>query len=414
MKKKLKKKSQKKQKKQQKEEKNVLPEVNKELYEIQISDLNSKLKRLKEEYGELEKEHLKTKNDLDRVNEDRSDVIVYLEQILKSKVEEMDELQDRFDALRQLREKENSEFLSKLTDKEVELKKTREQLNTEINLLNGKLNVLDEFRVQKENLVEKFQSQEEAQKQQELRHQETLHSVEKDFILKKIHMKKEVEEKLIKLSEDFQKMLQSKIDSTTKITIAENNSLKTEMNKLMDTSKELIKENNALKEKDYQMKIKNSTLKGELEENIRKYIRQNKKLNEIMAENKELKNISSNVNIDFYVKEIQNLSKNLNNYKINLEKQIYINEELKKSILLYQQKENILNEKLRIKSDRVENIENVIKNAVHVIKDTFVTDSQKREINFNRNIFVSSLVDILKCAKIEENDILMNKNIWFP
>lgn len=48
------------------------------------------------------------------------------------------------------------------------------------------------------------------------------------------------------------------------------------MNKLMDTSKELIKENNALKEKDYQMKIKNSTLKGELEENIRKYIRQNK------------------------------------------------------------------------------------------------------------------------------------------
>lgn len=45
MKKKLKKKSQKKQKKQQKEEKNVLPEVNKELYEIQISDLNSKLKR---------------------------------------------------------------------------------------------------------------------------------------------------------------------------------------------------------------------------------------------------------------------------------------------------------------------------------------------------------------------------------
>lgn len=42
-------------------------------------------------------------------------------------------------------------------------------------------------------------------------------------------MKKEVEEKLIKLSEDFQKMLQSKIDSTTKITIAENNSLKTEV-----------------------------------------------------------------------------------------------------------------------------------------------------------------------------------------
>lgn len=40
-----KKKSQKKQKKQQKEEKNELLEVDKELYEIQINDLNAKLKR---------------------------------------------------------------------------------------------------------------------------------------------------------------------------------------------------------------------------------------------------------------------------------------------------------------------------------------------------------------------------------
>lgn len=42
-------------------------------------------------------------------------------------------------------------------------------------------------------------------------------------------MKKEVEEKLIKLSEDFQTMMQSKIDSTTKITIIENSALRTEV-----------------------------------------------------------------------------------------------------------------------------------------------------------------------------------------
>jgi hypothetical protein len=42
-------------------------------------------------------------------------------------------------------------------------------------------------------------------------------------------IKKEVEEKLIRLSEDFQTMMQSKIDSTTRVTIIENDALKTEV-----------------------------------------------------------------------------------------------------------------------------------------------------------------------------------------
>lgn len=54
------------------------------------------------------------------------------------------------------------------------------------NIADGKLNVLDEFRVQKDELMRKFQQQEEARKEQEVRHQETLHNIEKDFILKKI------------------------------------------------------------------------------------------------------------------------------------------------------------------------------------------------------------------------------------
>lgn len=52
--------------------------------------------------------------------------------------------------------------------------------------IDGKLNVLDEFRAQREDLMKQFQVQEEAQKQQEIRHQETLHNIEKSFILKKL------------------------------------------------------------------------------------------------------------------------------------------------------------------------------------------------------------------------------------
>lgn len=42
-------------------------------------------------------------------------------------------------------------------------------------------------------------------------------------------MKKEVEEKLMRLSEDFQTIMQSKIDSTTRMTIIESNALKIEV-----------------------------------------------------------------------------------------------------------------------------------------------------------------------------------------
>lgn len=44
-----------------------------------------------------------------------------------------------------------------------------------------------------------------------------------------LSLKKEVEERLIKLSEDFQTMMQSKIDSTTKTAIIENSALRNEV-----------------------------------------------------------------------------------------------------------------------------------------------------------------------------------------
>lgn len=49
-------------------------------------------------------------------------------------------------------------------------------------------------------------------------------------------MKKEVEEQLIKLSEDFQTIMQSKIDETTKVTIVENNTYKSEVKRCSNHS----------------------------------------------------------------------------------------------------------------------------------------------------------------------------------
>lgn len=56
----------------------------------------------------------------------------------------------------------------------------------------------------------------------------------KFYVLSYLHsLKKEVEERLIKLSEDFQTIMQLKIGTTTKITVAENNALKKEVSTII-------------------------------------------------------------------------------------------------------------------------------------------------------------------------------------
>ncbi|KAK7585928.1 hypothetical protein V9T40_000107 [Parthenolecanium corni] len=402
-----KKKSQKKQKKQQKEEKNELLEVDKELYEIQITDLNGKLKRLNEQCADLQAENVAIKETLAQLDEDRADVIAYLKQILKSKVDEIADLLDKVNALQQTREQENVEFLDKFGNKENQLQKMKEQLTTEINLLNGKLNVLDEFRAQREDLMKQFQIQEEAQKHQEVRHQETLHNIEKGFILKKLYLKKEVEERLIKLSEDFQTMMQSKIDSTTKTAIIENSALRNEMNKIMETCKELIRENTDLKSSDRLLKIKHTSLKEELDESIRKYNRQKQALQASMLENEQLKITISKLDSDSHLKKIQDLNKKLDICKINLKKQITINEELENKVNCWQARENDLNKKLSETTIRLENIEKVIQNAATVIKNavlliqtTYRTRSQTIPHQLRHLAADSSLILVIPAATL--------------
>ncbi len=74
-------------------------------------------------------------------------------------------------------------------------------------------------------------------------------------------------------------------------------------------------------------------------------------------------------NANTYAQKIENLSSNLEEYKLNLKQQIDVNEQLRKNISLYQQQEDILNNNLREALARVETTENVIQNAAKIIKE---------------------------------------------
>uniref|UniRef100_A0A1B6M0D5 Cilia- and flagella-associated protein 157 n=1 Tax=Graphocephala atropunctata TaxID=36148 RepID=A0A1B6M0D5_9HEMI len=268
-------------KKQAKEDKEVLPEVDKEFYEIQITDLNQKLARLRSRCSELESENEDVKRSLQKLDEDRADIIAYLRRTLQAKADEIADLQERLVALQQTREAEKTAFQEKIKLMEHDFKSMHEQLNSEIKLLNGKLNSLEEFRREREELMNKFAKQEEEMEEQENRHKIALYEVERKFIVGKDELKKDMENKLLQLSLDFQTTTDIRIATTTQRVIRENVAINNEINVLMEAWKNLHEENADLKKKERDLKIEAEIQREDNKILVRKNMVQNKIIEKI-------------------------------------------------------------------------------------------------------------------------------------
>ncbi|XP_055373993.1 cilia- and flagella-associated protein 157 [Condylostylus longicornis] len=222
-----------------KEKEPAVPQVDITFYQLTITDLNNKLSRLRSHVAKLEEQNDEMEEKMRQLEEDRTDITAHLEKTLNEKIDRIKEVEEELEEVTKVRTKEKREAADKIKELENRYKTMNEQLTSEIKLLNGKLNSLEEFRVQRDALLSKFDEQEQYAKEQERKFREKTNEMEQLQIVEKDNLKKQVEAKLLKLSEDFTKSSEIRIAGYTRRLIRENIALTKEMDAMMITQQRM-------------------------------------------------------------------------------------------------------------------------------------------------------------------------------
>ncbi|PIK60377.1 hypothetical protein BSL78_02675 [Apostichopus japonicus] len=114
----------------------------------------------------------------------------------------------------------------------------------------GKLASLEEFKVQKEDLMAKFAQMEAELASQQQDHKEQIYQLERKQVVDKDRLKKEMVLKVNQVAAEFRKVSNKQMADTTKRTIRENVSIQAQLGKMSDKTMELIQENEDLSSKE--------------------------------------------------------------------------------------------------------------------------------------------------------------------
>ncbi|XP_063702904.1 cilia- and flagella-associated protein 157 [Culicoides brevitarsis] len=237
--------------------------VDRQFYELSIADLNNKLSRLRAHTTKLEEKNEELESKMRQMEEDKSDTTAYLNRTLNEKLNTISELEDKLSELSKVRDAENIEFKKVLSEREAKYKAMHDQLTSEIKLLTGKLNSMEEFRIQRDELLAKFDAQETELKEQHKRHKAILYEMERKVILDKDLLRKDVENKLLQLSTEFTKSSEIRVAAHTQRLVRENIALNNEMDRMIYTHERLRREYDEMKHANLRIKSQAEIIESE-------------------------------------------------------------------------------------------------------------------------------------------------------
>ncbi|XP_071946861.1 cilia- and flagella-associated protein 157-like [Antedon mediterranea] len=227
-----------------------LTEVSKEFFLIQIRDLETRLARYQKKCDELEVASSQFLTEYDQMSTDKKEIVSFLKKQLEHRQDEIADLNDRLVGLQQAKDQEKDGYEQQLTQLRTEFQETKDQLTSENMILSGKLASLEEFKVQKEDLMAKFAAMEVDLDRQKTDHKDHIYELERKQVVDKDRLKREMVLRVNQVASEFRKVSNKQMADTTKRTIRENVSINAQLGKMSDKTMELIQENDELRAKE--------------------------------------------------------------------------------------------------------------------------------------------------------------------
>ncbi|KAM8943975.1 cilia- and flagella-associated protein 157 isoform 2-T2 [Lycaon pictus] len=218
-----------------------------EFYHIQIRDLEDRLARYQRKWDELAVQEKLFRQEFEQLANNKKEIVAFLKRTLNQRVDEITDLNEQLQSLQLAKEMEKDAFEAQLAQVRHEFQETKDQLTTENIILGGKLAALEEFRLQKEELTEKFESLEDQLRKQESEYKDYVYNLEKKSVLDKDRLRKEIIQHVNLVATEFRKVATSQMWDTTKRAIVENNTITLQLSKISKHGMQLLQENEQLK-----------------------------------------------------------------------------------------------------------------------------------------------------------------------
>uniref|UniRef100_A0A1A9VWA3 Cilia- and flagella-associated protein 157 n=1 Tax=Glossina austeni TaxID=7395 RepID=A0A1A9VWA3_GLOAU len=268
-------------------EEKTLTKVDRKFYELQIANINRNLATAKSRLAYLEIRNEELEKSL--AKEEHDELFAQLQDDMEARTKEILSLEGFINEMLKDHKRKEGEYVAHIVDLEKKYKAMQNQLKSDIKLLSGKLATLEEFQVERDRILDLYESQNLELKamEDEKKIQET--EMEEKLIVEKEALHKEVSTEISKLVEDFMRSTEIRNAGYVRRIMRENVALQKELKSLFEMYFEMKELIGDAEKREYHLRTENETFRDLKEQLLRNANNKHKIIESLVSNYEKLK-----------------------------------------------------------------------------------------------------------------------------